>query len=40
MMNEGKNDKIGKRQVDLARKLYKARLLGAEGLAAVERKSR
>jgi hypothetical protein len=37
-MNEGKNDKVGTRQVDLARKLKKAGLLSAEGLKAVERK--
>ena len=37
-LNEGKNARIGARQVSLARKLHKAGLLGAEGLAAVERK--
>jgi hypothetical protein len=36
-MNEGKNARIGARQVDLARKLRKAGLLSAEGLKAVER---
>jgi hypothetical protein len=36
-MNEGKNAKIGARQVDLARKLHKAGLLSSEGLGAVER---
>lgn len=35
-MNEGKNAKIGDRQVDLARKLRKAGLLSAEGLRKVE----
>ena len=39
-MNEGKNAKIGARQVALARKLHKAGLLGAQGLAAVERKGK
>ena len=37
-MNEGKNAKIGSRQVDLARKLHKAGLLSSEGLRVVERK--
>ena len=37
-MNEGKNAKIGARQVDLGRKLHKAGLLSPEGLNAVERK--
>jgi hypothetical protein len=36
-MNEGKNAKIGARQVDLARKLHKAGLLSSRGLGAVER---
>ena len=36
-MNEGKNARIGARQVDLARKLHKAGLLSSEGLKAVER---
>jgi hypothetical protein len=36
-MNEGKNAKIGARQVDLARKLHKAGLLSSEGLKAVEK---
>ena len=36
-MNEGKNARIGARQVDLARKLRKAGLLSPEGLKAVER---
>ena len=36
-MNEGKNDKVGSRQVDLARRLRKAGLLSAKGLKAVER---
>ena len=39
-MNEGKNDKIGARQLDLARKLHKAGLLSSGGLRAVERKAR
>lgn len=39
-MNEGKNAKIGARQVDLARKLHKAGLLSSEGLKAVERKGK
>jgi hypothetical protein len=39
-MNEGKNAKIGARQVDLARKLHKAGLLSSEGLKAVERKAK
>jgi len=39
-MNEGKNAKIGARQVDLARKFHKAGLLSAEGLAAVEGKGK
>ena len=37
-VNEAKNDKVGARQVDLARKLHKAGLLSPEGLKAVERK--
>ena len=36
-MNEGKNARIGARQVDLARKLRKAGLLSPAGLNAVER---
>jgi hypothetical protein len=36
-MNEGKNDKISSRQVDLARKLQEAGLLSPEGLKAVQR---
>jgi hypothetical protein len=36
-MNEGKNARIGARQVDLARKLHKAGLLSSEGLKTVER---
>ena len=36
-MNEGKNAKVGARQVDLARKLHKAGLLSSEGLRAVEK---
>jgi len=36
-VNEGKNAKIGARQVDLARKLHRAGLLSSEGLKAVER---
>ena len=36
-MNEGKNAKIGARQVDVARKLHRAGLLSSEGLKAVER---
>jgi hypothetical protein len=36
-MNEGKNARIGARQVDLAHKLHKAGLLSSEGLKAVER---
>jgi hypothetical protein len=39
-MNEGKNDRVGTRQVDLARKLRKAGLLNAKGLRAVERAAR
>jgi hypothetical protein len=39
-LNEGKNSKIGARQVDLARKLHKAGLLSSEGLKAVERKGK
>ncbi len=35
--NEEKNDKVGSRQLDLARKLKKAGLLSPEGLKAVER---
>jgi hypothetical protein len=37
-LNEGKNDKVGSRQVDLARKLHRAGLLSLQGLQAVERK--
>ena len=36
-MNEGKNAKVGARQLSLARKLHKAGLLSSEGLKAVER---
>lgn len=36
-MNEGKNARIGARQVDLARKLHQAGLLNSGGLEAVER---
>lgn len=39
-LNEGKNAKIGARQLDLARKLHKAGLLSSEGLKAVERKEK
>ena len=39
-MNEGKNAKIGARQLDLARKLHKAGLLSSEGLKAVERREK
>ncbi len=35
-MNEGKRDKIGARQLDLARKFHKAGLLSEAGLKAVE----
>lgn len=35
-MNEGKNDRVGDRQVDLARKLRKAGLLSEKGLGAVQ----
>jgi hypothetical protein len=35
-MNEGKNDKIGKRQRDMAKKLYRAGLLSKRALATVE----
>jgi hypothetical protein len=37
-MNEGKNDKIGERQISLARKLKAAGLLSDAGLQAVLRK--
>jgi len=36
-INESKNDKIGDRQRDLARKLYKAGLLSGKGLRALDR---
>src|SRR5437879_187191 len=36
-MNESKNAKIGQRQQDLAKKLYKARLLGEQGYQTVHR---
>jgi hypothetical protein len=36
-VNEAKNDKIGARQLDLARKFRKAGLLSPEGLKAVEK---
>jgi hypothetical protein len=36
-MNEGKNAKIGARQLDLGRKLHKAGLLSAAGLRALEK---
>jgi 5-methylcytosine-specific restriction endonuclease McrA len=39
-LNSQKKDKVGARQVDLARKLAKARLLSEKGLAAVERAAR
>jgi hypothetical protein len=39
-VNEAKNDKVGARQLDLARKLRKAGLLSPEGLKAVERQSK
>jgi hypothetical protein len=39
-LNEGKNAKIGARQLDLARKLHKAGLLSSEGLTAVEQKGK
>jgi hypothetical protein len=39
-LNEGKNDKIGARQLDLARKLRKAGLLSPEGLKAVEQRNK
>ena len=35
-MNESKNDRIGDRQRDLARKLYKAGLLSSKGLRALQ----
>ena len=35
-MNESKNDKIGDRQRDLAKKLYKAGLLSSKGLRALQ----
>lgn len=36
-MNESKNDHIGDRQRDLAKKFYKARLLSKQGLDAALR---
>ncbi|MCX6925211.1 MAG: hypothetical protein NT154_18670 [Verrucomicrobia bacterium] len=39
-MNESKNDKVGARQTDLARKFYKAGLLSDKGLKAVESAAR
>jgi hypothetical protein len=39
-VNEAKNDKVGARQLDLARKLQKAGLLSPEGLKAVEKRSK
>jgi hypothetical protein len=39
-MNESKNDRVGARQVDLARKFNKAGLLSNEGLKAVESAAR
>jgi hypothetical protein len=39
-MNESKNDRVGARQVDLARKFHKAGLLSDEGLKAVESAAR
>jgi hypothetical protein len=39
-VNEAKNDKVGTRQLDLARKLHKAGLLSPEGLKAVEQRSK
>jgi hypothetical protein len=39
-MNESKNDRVGVRQVDLARKFNKAGLLSNEGLKAVESAAR
>jgi len=35
-LNESKNDKIGARQIDLARKLYTAGLLSAEGKKKID----
>jgi hypothetical protein len=39
-MNESKNDRVGARQVDLARKFNKAGLLSDKGLKAVESAAR
>ena len=39
-MNESKNDKVGARQTDLARKFNKAGLLSDKGLKAVESAAR
>jgi hypothetical protein len=39
-MNESKNDPVGARQVDLARKFNKAALLSDKGLKAVESAAR
>jgi hypothetical protein len=36
-MNESKNDKIGDRQRDMAKKFYQARLLSKQGLETVLR---
>jgi 5-methylcytosine-specific restriction endonuclease McrA len=36
-MNAGKGNRVGERQVDLARKFHKAGLLSAKGLMAVEK---
>ncbi len=36
-LNERKNAKVGVRQLDLGRKLYKAGLLSGDGLRALER---
>ena len=35
-MNESKNDKIGDRQRDVAKKFFQARLLSRKGLEAVQ----
>jgi hypothetical protein len=39
-VNESKNDKIGDRQRDMAKKFYQAGLLSKQGLEAVEGHSR
>ena len=39
-MNESKNDRVGARQTDLARKFNKAGLLSDDGLKAVESAAR